>query len=139
MQIRLFKTFSIQGVLFLGSLGALALSANAQSGVAKAMVPFEFAAGGAMLPAGEYSVEIPDLTGVIVLHGLSRSGSAETSVALLTTLTGSIEPATSAKLIFERRDGMAYLSEVEWPGQSAHVVSVFKRATKGAVAAALHH
>ena len=35
------------------ALGVFALAANAQSTVARATVPFEFAASGAMMPAGE--------------------------------------------------------------------------------------
>jgi len=119
-------------VCLLGALGAFAIGANAQSMVARASVPFEFAAGGAMMPAGEYTVDVPDLSGVLLLHG-----SAGNSVALFSTFSGAISGTTTAKLIFERREGMVYLSAVEWPDQTAKVMSVFKRVTKGAVAAAL--
>jgi len=127
------KTFSMRSVFLLGSLGALVLGAKAQSSVvARANVPFEFAAGGAMMPPGEYSLEVPDYSGVILLH--SSTGN---SVALLTTVSGTIAPATSAKLIFERRDGLAYLATVEWPDQSAHVIAASKHVAKGAATAAL--
>jgi hypothetical protein len=116
----------------LGALGVFTLAADAQTSVAKANVPFEFAASGAMLPAGEYTVEVPDLSGVLLLHG-----SAGNSVALLTTFSGAVPNTTNARFIFERRDGVVYLSSVEWPNQSAHVISVFKHVTKGAVAATL--
>lgn len=132
MITRLLKTSSLRAALLLGGLCALTLSANAQSAIARASVPFEFAAGGAMMPAGEYTVDVPDFSGVIVLRG-----SAGNSVALLTTFTEAIPHSTKAKLLFERRDGMAYLSAVEWPDESARVMSPFKRVTKGAVAAAL--
>ena len=59
------------------------------------------------------------------------------SIALFTTFSGATSQCTNAKLIFERRDGMAYLSAVELPGESVKVISVFKHVTKGAVAAAL--
>jgi hypothetical protein len=127
MNTRFLKT-----AFLMAALGVFALAANAQSPVARASVPFDFAAGGAMLPAGNYTVDVPDFSGVIILHGPSGN-----SVALMTTFSDSIPNATAAKLIFERRDGMAYLSAVEWPDQNAKVVSVFKRITKGAVAAAL--
>jgi len=127
--------------LLLGGLYVLALvssaAANAQSPGARATVPFEFAAGGAMLPPGEYTIDVSDLAGVIVLHGLSKNGSSATSVALLTTLSGAVSSSTSTKLIFERRDGMAYLSAVEWPDQSARVLDAFKHVAKGAVATAI--
>jgi len=64
-------------------------------------------------------------------------GSAGNSVAQFSTFSGETSGTPAAKLIFERRDGMAYLSAVEWPDQTAKVMSVFKHVTKGAVAAAL--
>ena len=121
----------LKTVFLMGALSVFALAANAQSPVAKATVPFEFAAGGAMMPAGEYTIDVPDLSGVIVLRGSANS------VALLTTFSGVISKTNTAKLIFERRDGMVYLSTVEWPEESAHVMSAFKHIAKGAVAAAL--
>ncbi len=132
MNTRFLPTHALRGALLLGGLCALTLAANAQSAIARATVPFEFAAGGAMLPPGEYSVDVPDMSGVIVLRG-----SAGNSVALLTTFSDAISHTTDAKLIFERRDGMAYLSAVAWPDKSASLMSPFKRVTKGAVAAAL--
>jgi hypothetical protein len=132
MKTLFLKTFSLRAALLLGGLCALTLAANAQSAMAKASVPFEFAAGGAMMPAGEYTVDVPDLSGIILLHG-----PAGNSVALLSTFAGTISDTTVSKMIFERRDGMAYLSAVEWPGKTALVVSVFKHITRGAVAAAI--
>jgi hypothetical protein len=127
MNTRFLKT-----TLLTGALGVFALAAHAQSPVARATVPFDFAAGGAMLPAGEYTVDVPDMSGLMVLRG-----SAGNSVALIATFSGTASPSTTAKLNFERRDGMAYLSSVEWPGESAKVMSAFRHITKGAVAAAL--
>ncbi len=127
MNTRFLKT-----TLLTGALGVFALAAHAQSPVARATVPFEFAAGGAMLPAGEYTVDVPDMLGLMVLRG-----SAGNSVALIATFSGATSQSTTAKLNFERRDGMAYLSSVEWPGESAKVMSAFRHITKGAVAAAL--
>jgi hypothetical protein len=131
--MNILKTLSLRNVFLLGSLCALTMAASAQSAVATAMVPFEFAAGGAVLPQGEYTVDVPDLSGVIVLHR-----TAGNSVALLTTFSGATTPATSAKLVFQRRDGMLYLSAVEWPNRSVHVMSPFHRVGKVAVTAALH-
>ncbi|MGA2881279.1 MAG: hypothetical protein ABSG13_20205 [Bryobacteraceae bacterium] len=133
MNARFLKTLSVRAALLLGGLSALTLAADAQSAIAKASVPFEFAAGGAMMPAGEYTIDIPDLSGVILLHGAPGN-----SVALLTTFSGAISRESTSRLIFERRDGVVYLSAVEWPGETAQVMSVFKHVTKGAVAAAIH-
>ncbi|HTC89880.1 MAG TPA: hypothetical protein VK686_16345 [Bryobacteraceae bacterium] len=133
MNARFLKTLSVRAALLLGGLSALSLAALAQSPIARANVPFEFAAGGAMLPAGEYTLDVADLSGVLLLHGASGN-----SVALLTTSSGAISNTSTAKLTFERRDGTAYLSSVEWPGETVQVMSVFKHVTKGAVAAAIH-
>jgi hypothetical protein len=119
--------------MLLGGLCALTLAACAQSPIARVTVPFQFTAGGSMLPAGEYIVEFPDPTGLIVLRG-----SAGNSVTVLSIFSGAVPDTSTAKLIFERRDGMAYLSAVETPGQIAQVISAFKRVTKGVVAAAIH-
>jgi hypothetical protein len=129
MNTRFLFTHFRRAVLFLGSLGALGLAANAQSPIARLSVPFEFAAGGAMMPPGEYSVDVPD-PGVVVLRG-----PAGNSVALLTTFSPAASGTTEAKLIFERRDGMLYLAAIESPGESAQVVSRFKHITKGPVVA----
>jgi hypothetical protein len=132
MITRFLTTHGLRAALLLGSLGMLSLAANAQSSIARANVPFEFAAGGAMMAAGEYTIEVTDLSGVILLHG-----SAGNSVALFSTFSGAVSGSTKAKLIFEKRDGMVYLSSVELPDQTAQVLSVFKHVTKGVVAAAV--
>jgi hypothetical protein len=115
----------------LGALGVFALTADAQSPVAKATVPFEFAAGGAMMPPGEYTVDVPD-SGVIFLRG-----TAGNSVALLIISSGLATPSSTATLLFERRDGMAFLAGVDWPNQSVRLASPFMRIVKGAASASL--
>jgi hypothetical protein len=125
------NTRSLNIACLLGALGVFALTADAQSPVAKATVPFEFAAGGAMMPPGEYTVDVP-VSGVIVLHG-----SAGNSVALLTISSGLVTLSNTAKLLFERRDGMAFLSGVDWPNQSVRMASPFMRVAKGAASASL--
>jgi hypothetical protein len=116
----------------LGALGVFTLAANAQSAIAKVSVPFEFAAGGAMMPPGEYTIDVP-VSGVIVLRG--NVGNA---VALLTVSADMPAPSAKAKLVFERRDGMAYLAGVEWPDQSVRLASPFMHVAKGAATAVLH-
>jgi hypothetical protein len=133
MITRFLTAHGLRAALLLGSLGTLTLGANAQSLIARANVPFEFAAGGAMMAPGQYTVEVTDLSGVILLHG-----AAGNSVALLSTFSGAVSGSANARLIFAKRDGIAYLSAVELPDQTAQVLSVFKPVTKGVVAAALH-
>ena len=92
-----------------------ALAANAQSPIARATVPFEFAAGGAMMPAGEYTRRCP---GFFRRHHAPWIG-RKFGRAAHQLSRESAPDTTAAKLIFERRDGMAFLSAVEWPDQSA--------------------
>lgn len=125
------KTFSFRGVLVLGGLCALACAADAQSAVARAKVPFEFAAGRSTMPPGEYTLQ--DLSGVILLRGDSGN-----SALLFTTSSPAPAEGSSLKLVFERSGGMAYLAAIEWPGGSTHVIPVFQRAAKGVTTAALH-
>jgi hypothetical protein len=116
----------------MSALGVFALAADAQSPIAKANVPFEFAAGDAMMPPGEYTVDVP-VSGVMVLHG-----SAGSSVALLTISSGQATAPSTAKLLFERRDGMAFFAGVDWPNESVRLTSPFMRIVKGASTALLH-
>jgi hypothetical protein len=116
----------------LGAMSVFTLAANAQSPVAKASVPFEFAAGGAMMAPGEYTIDVP-VSGVLVLHG-----DAGNSVALLTVASDIPAPSAKAKLLFERRDGVAFLAGVEWPDRSVRLASPFIHVTKGAATAVLH-
>ena len=123
---------SLRVAILAGTLASLTLAAHAQSPVAKATVPFEFAAGGAMLPPGDYTITLADVSGVILLQG--SSGSA---IALFTNFAGAPVRSTT-QLVFERRAGMPYLSAVEWPDQTMRLISPFKAVTKGMATAALH-
>jgi len=114
----------------LGALSMWTLAASAETPIAKASVPFEFAAGGAMLPPGEYTLDMPD-SGVLILHG-----PAGNSVALLTIASDTGSASSNAKLLFERHDGMAFLSAVEWPGQGVKVP--FTHVVKTSATASLH-
>ena len=117
----------------LGALGVFSLAANAQTAIARASVPFEFAAGGAMMPPGDYTVDMPDFSGVLLLHG-----PAGNSMALLTMATDAPAPSGKCKLLFERHDGMPFLAGVEWPNQSVRLTAPFMHVTKGAATAVLH-
>ena len=132
MITRIVTTHALRTALLLGSLGALTMAANAQSPVAKANVPFEFAAGGAMLPSGEYSIDLSKVSGVLILQGTAKS-----SVALIATSAEALPPTSSVKLLFQKRDGMAYLAGVELPGENVRVSAPFQHVTKGAATASL--
>jgi len=124
----------LNAAFLVGALGAFALSASAQSAVARATVPFEFAAGGAMMPPGEYIIEISEISGSLLVRG--PAGSA---AALITLPADGTSSPNQTKLVFERRDGMAYLAGVAWPGQGVRVASPFVRISKGAPSVASLH
>ena len=117
--------------LLASALGVFALAADAQSPLTRANVPFEFAAGGEMMPPGEYTLDVP-VSGVIVLHGSSSN-----AVVLLTISSGLATPSGTAKLLFERRDGMAFFAGADWPDQSVRLVPPFMKIPKGAATATL--
>jgi hypothetical protein len=125
------KTRFLNIALLASALGVFALAANAQSPIARANVPFEFAAGGAMMPPGEYTVHVP-VSGVIVLRGSSNN-----SVTLLTVASGLVAPSGAAKLVFERRDGMAFFAGVDSPSETVRLVPPFMNVPKAATTAAL--
>ena len=57
---------------------------------------------------------------------------------MLLTFSADLAPLSStAKLLFERRDGMTFLSGVEWPNQSVRLTSPFMRIVRGAASASL--
>jgi hypothetical protein len=127
-----FSARFVKMACFLGALSVFAVAGSAQTMIATAKVPFEFAAAGAMMPAGNYTVDVPDLSGVLVLRGSTGS-----SVALLTLASQVAAPSGTVKLVFDRRDGMAYLSAVAWPNHSMLIVSRSLHVTKAPVTAAL--
>jgi hypothetical protein len=105
-------------VWLLGSLLAFTFAANAQTSVANVHVPFEFAAGGKMLPAGDYSIESPELSGVLLIRG--RAGN---SVAVLATAGAPGTATSTVKLTFERRGAELYLCVLELPDETVTLVS----------------
>ena len=111
-------------VCLLGSIGAFAATVNAQNALANVHVPFEFAAGGKMLPAGDYMLESPDLSSVLIIRGASKS------VALLAMTASPGTMTSTARLVFERKDGELFLSGVELPDETFHLTSPFTNLPK---------
>jgi len=111
-------------VCLLGGIAAITVTMNAQTALVNVHVPFEFAAGGKMLSAGDYMVESPDFSSVLVLRSASKS------VALL-ALTSAPGTATStARLVFERKGGELFLSGIELPEETFHLTAPFMNLPK---------
>jgi hypothetical protein len=117
-------------VWLLASIGAFTATVNAQNTLANVHVPFEFAAGGKMLPAGDYTFESPDMSSVLVIRGTAKSAAVLAVSGAPGTLT------SKANLIFERKDGGLFLAGVDLPDQSFRLTSPFLKPSKATARAA---
>jgi hypothetical protein len=106
------KKSYLTAVLTLTCLLGLGVSARAQDteGV-RVIVPFEFVAGGATLPAGTYTV---GRLSVDAYSGIEISGRGNGAFVLPVAVDGT--PAGQTKLSFERVGGKYFLSEADTPG-----------------------
>ena len=103
------RTFSIAGTATLLALVLAVGSAMAQTGVAlKADIPFEFHAGKAALPAGEYTIGF--LTAVNVAAVARTDGGAQAMV-LTNGVEGLSAPAES-KLMFRKYGDRYFLAQI---------------------------
>ena len=107
---------SLKLVCPLGALLAFASAAHAQSHTANIHVPFEFVAGGKMLPAGDYQISEANLSPVLLIQG-----KAGNSVSVITTNRSAGTRIDNAKLTFERRGSEVFLSGIDMPYQSVHL------------------
>jgi hypothetical protein len=90
-------------------VGLAAASAQAQSTVAKANVPFDFVIGDTRLPAGEYTIVsgAPDVAPELLVFRDGRGRVREV------TMAARMEPGTSrtARLVFHRYGSRHFLAE----------------------------
>jgi len=99
----------------------MALTAMASTRVAQAQetvvvnIPFDFAAGKTMLPAGEYSVKVSGPTYSLIL--ISRKDSAA-SAFINTNAVVTVNVQTESKLVFNRYGDRYFLSQVWSEGNS---------------------
>jgi hypothetical protein len=113
--------------LFVLSVGLIAGQAQTQLATFKAQVPFSFAVGNQILPAGTYQVQrllgrpgVSDMTGLIVL----RSTYPHAYKALVTHLSfGAVTSVGASQLVFTTYAGRHYLSEVRISGETTHQVT----------------
>jgi len=93
----------------------------------RAYVPFPFMVGGQSLPAGAYQIQRllgrpgqSDEIGMIVLRCADRG----IYKSVLTRLTPRADDSRSYQLVFSRRDGQRYLSQVLIGGEKGHQIPV---------------
>ena len=100
----------IAGILsVLTVLGLLAVPLAAQTHRFKADIPFEFTAGGKVMPAGEYEIVLrEDLSGVTRLHAVD----AKESAVVLGHGIGGGERQEDSRLTFNKYDNQYFLAEV---------------------------
>jgi hypothetical protein len=107
------RTFVMTSLLLL-SLMAAAQVVEAQESLV-VNIPFEFVAGKATLPAGEYRVEKLEKGSVVVLVRGWRPGA---SAAVMTMAAQANEPQSDSKLVFNRYGNRYFLSEYWSAGSS---------------------
>ncbi|MEN6560707.1 MAG: hypothetical protein ABFD52_08035 [Acidobacteriota bacterium] len=120
MRSRIILALAVAGLMALGSVYA-AQSAEA----VKAKIDFAFAAGGKVLPAGEYEFQKDDAAYVFRIQGQGKTGDI---VNIVTSLTRDLhaEPQ-AASLVFDVVGNKYILSEIWIPGYDGYLV----QATKG--------
>jgi hypothetical protein len=90
------------------ALTAFAPAASAQSGTLKFKIPFDFYAGGTLMPAGEYSISTDNVAKATQIY--DRAGHVTTVLH-----TASIGRAIdNHRMVFNRYGTMTFLSEVQW-------------------------
>jgi len=113
-------TFVMTSLLLL-SLMAAAQVVKAQEPLV-VNIPFEFVAGKATLPAGEYRVEKLEKGSVVVLIRAARPG---TSALVMTMAAQANEPQSDSKLVFNRYGNRYFLSQY-WSAGSSRGRQVLK-------------
>ena len=102
--------FYVIAALTLTCLFGLGLKAHAQDAEVVATVPFDFVAGGQILPAGKYTV---GRNGADAHSGITIRGNNNT--ALMLPMVVDWTPAYQPKLSFEHISGEYFLTKVEAP------------------------
>ncbi len=108
----------------------MALTAMASTQIAQAQeavvvnIPFDFAAGKTMLPAGEYSVKVSEVTHALIL--ISRKDSTA-SAFLSTYAVSTANVQAESKLVFNRYGDRYFLSQV-WSEGNSHGRQLLKTA-----------
>jgi hypothetical protein len=107
----------LKTTILFGGLLALATSLSAESTLITVTVPFEFMAGGNVMPAGNYTIEEPAMHGVLLIRG-----SQPNSTALVLAVNAGSTNITHAGVKFTRRGSAVVLSTVDVPGGLSYAV-----------------
>ena len=113
MQISVWK-YAAMPVLALAFSAAPALAEGL--GLIKVTIPFQFIAGKAVLPAGDYQIKQENGSGLIVING--EKGSA----MVITTAGSQIAEKNPSTLMFEKSESGPVLKEVKLSGATSSVI-----------------
>ena len=105
-------------ILTLVGLGLflVSMAAFAQNLPVKANIPFDFVAGKATIPSGEYRIEaVNDSSRALVI----RSASGKGMEMVLSTPCESLNAADATKLVFNRYGDRYFLSQIWVAGEKA--------------------
>ena len=89
------------------------VAVHAQTLNFKVKVPFDFIVGGQTLPAGQYSVDVRTVSGVVTINCVDQKGAAGT-IGLPLSAVGA---QNEEKLVFHRYGDTYFLAQV-WAGGS---------------------
>ena len=115
MKKQLVKGFTMLILIVALAFVTAVASANGQSQRVKADIPFEFAVGDKLLPAGEYTVKSATAAGEALTI---RSENAKSSAMRLTNAIEDQRNRGQVKLVFHRYGERCFLAEV-WTGESS--------------------
>ncbi len=82
--------------------------------------PFGFTVGDQVLPAGEYTIKVPSVNGVLSL--VSSDGAY--SAFVVSVPTEKLDPETKFKVIFHRYGDVYFISEIWVPGYRTGRVAI---------------
>lgn len=91
-----------------------AVSVHAQNSNFRVNIPFDFIVGSQTLPAGQYSVGVPTITGVVSINCVDHKGA---SVMIGTMPQSAVGAQNEEKLVFHRYTNTYFLAQV-WAGGS---------------------
>ena len=104
---KLFETVTVLAIAVM-ALSAFVPVASAQSGTTKFNIPFDFYAGGVLMPAGEYTISNNSISKAMQIY--DRAGHVTT---VLHTV-GTSRAIANNRMVFNRYGSMTFLSEVQW-------------------------
>jgi hypothetical protein len=87
-------------------------------------IPNAFVANGKSLPAGSYAVTVSKTDDTVTLTPADVKGGSV--LMMIETRTAEHKPLAEPEIVFDKRDGQLYLSELQVPGEDGYVLFMNK-------------